>query len=166
MPNLSRRARRALIDAVVLATGGGALDRDALHRAAQGAFGSERFAELWVRTLEARFVAIDRLDAIDNRTFETARSMVNQGAAAYADQRLVLPRVPGSALAVDLRATHFAARRARAFDLINELSSNACLSLLTMLGFLELAHGYGQTISVKSAPATAATARGHGTRRR
>ena len=143
MPHISQRARRALIDAVVAATGGGPLDRGSLHDAARRAFDSERFAGLWLRTIEARFAAIERLEDIDDETFETARSMVNQAATTYVDQRLAMPRVPGSVLAVDLRATHFAARRARAFEVVGELASNTCLSLLTVLGFVQLAREQG-----------------------
>jgi hypothetical protein len=138
-PHISQRARRALIDAVVAATGGGQLDRESLSVAAQQAFGSERFAELWVRTIEARLAAIQRLDAFDDQTFETARSMLNQTAAIYTERQLAA-------------AANEKARRERAFELLNELSSNACVGLLTALGFLELARRQGQTITDKSPP--------------
>ena len=137
MPHISQRARRALIDAVVTATGGGPLDRGSLHDAARRAFDSERFAGLWLRTIEARFAAIERLEDIDDETFETARSMVNQAATAYGDQQLD-------------RTTSKDERRQRAFELVSELASNACLSLLTVLGFLELARRQVQTIPDKS----------------
>ena len=151
MPDLSRRVRRALIDAVVTATGGGALDSASLHGAARRAFESERFAELWVRTIEARLAAIERLDSFDDQTFERARSMVNVSAAAYGDQQLG-------------RATSADERRERAFELSLSFQATPALSLLTVLGFLELARRQGQTIPNKSAPRPrerpGATARG------
>jgi hypothetical protein len=150
MPHISHRARRALIDAIVTASGGGQLDLDLLYDAARQAFTSERFAALWVRTIEARFAAIDGLDEIDDQTFETARMMVNQTSAIYGDQRLA-------------GATNDEERRQRAIELINELSNNACLGLLTALGILELAR-LGPAIPDKSAPRPlqrpGATARG------
>jgi hypothetical protein len=139
MPHLSRRARRSLIDAVVTATGGGPVDRASLLAAARQAFQSERFAEVWVRTIEARLAAIQRLDAFEDETFHAARTMVNQAAAAYGDQQLD-------------RTTSGEERRARAFELLTELSSNACLALLSALGFLELARRQGRTIPNNSPP--------------
>ena len=137
MPHISQRARRALIDAVVVATCGGPLDRGSLHDAARGAFASERFAGLWLRTIEARFAAFERLEDIDDETFETARSMVNHSAAIYGHQQLSA-------------ATSDEERRQRADELINELSTNACVGLLTALGFLELAREPDHTIPDKS----------------
>ncbi len=52
---------------------GPARSRPAARRGSTERSVSERFAELWVRTIEARFAAIERLDAIDDQSFETAR---------------------------------------------------------------------------------------------
>jgi hypothetical protein len=138
-PQLSRRARHALIDAVVDATGSGPLDRVALRTAALEVFRSERFAELWVRTVEARFTALSQLDGFDDATFHTARSMVNASAAIYIDREL------GEAAREDLS-------RERAFELLNELAGNACGGLLTSLGLLELTRQQGSTIPDNSPP--------------
>lgn len=146
---VSRRARRSLIDAVSRATGGAKLDRGALLDAARHAFASERLAELWTATVEARFAAIEQLDEIDDQTFEAARLEVNRSAAAYGQRQL--------------GATTGDARRQRATEVVNELANNACVSLVTALGF-ELTRRHGQTIPGKSAPRPlqrpGATARG------
>jgi hypothetical protein len=126
MPNISRRARLALIDAVDTASGGRRFNRDPLLDAAREAFASEHFAALWARTIEARLVTIERLDSIDDRTYEAAREMVNQAAAIYIDQELDA--------AVGADALREVAERLRI-----RLSSDACVGLLTALGILKIA---------------------------
>jgi hypothetical protein len=119
---ISRRVKHALIDALATATGGGPFDRNSLDAAVRQAFGSERFADLWVRSIEARLLAIERLDAFDDQTLETARSMVNQ-------------------------APVIQARMAPIEDALcrKEVPRNACFSFITALGFLELARGQEPT---------------------
>jgi hypothetical protein len=149
-PQVSERGRNLLIDAVSRATGGAKLDRKSLLEAARQAFASERFAELWTATVEVRYAAIDQLDKIDDQTFEKARSQVNLTAAAYGERQL------GGSTGDE--------RRKRATEVVNELAKNACLALVTALGF-ELAHRDNQAaIPDKSAPRPlqrpGATARG------
>jgi len=139
MPHISRRARSALIDAVVDATGGGSVDQASLHAAARAAFHSDRFAALWVRTINARFAAIGRLNGFHEHDFETARSMVKQTAGVYVEREL--------AAAADEDA-----RRQRTFALVNELAGNACTGLLSALGFLELARRQGTSNPDNSPP--------------
>jgi hypothetical protein len=122
-PQISQRDRMALIDAVVRATGGGRFDRDLLLDAALRVFDSERFAATWIHTIEARITALGSLDTLDDSVFETARLSINRLVPVYVEQQLGL--APEDQANVRLK-------------IASELAETACLSLLTMLGFLEL----------------------------
>lgn len=148
-PRISTYAQRQLINATMHATAGGELDRDALAAAGLRAFRSERFVAQWVRTVEGRLAAIDRLDSFDDGVYEQARATVNQSAGAYAKQEL------------DAAGTQ-QAREQRAWELINELANNACLALLSALGFLELARREPPTEKSPARPLTRPAGTAHG----
>jgi hypothetical protein len=137
-PHISRRASRSLIDAVSRATSGAGFDRELLYDAARRAFDSERFAGLWLRTIQARFTAIERLGEIGDETYEAARLAINRSVPAYVEQQLAASPGEDETLVK--------------LSIASELASTACLSLVTMLGFLELAREQSPTIPDKSAP--------------
>jgi len=162
-PDMSRRARDQLVEAIVTASRSGRLDRDSLIASVGRIFDPEQRGrtmgpdrarlspEGWVRTIEARLTALDRLDALEDWAFEDARLAHHRHLAEYVELQ------PKFARDREIGAM---------FEPITleGLFSSACIDTLTIFGFLELARKRSPTIPNKSAPRPrqrpGATARG------
>jgi hypothetical protein len=119
-------------------------------RAANAAVPAEELAEGFARGLAARVRAITNLETIPDEIFETARRNVAMAELEYA-----------------VRQPHFAAQPAigHVYDPRdwNQRFNQACSNLLTHLGYLLLASEAADPSTAEETPATARTARGHGT---
>jgi hypothetical protein len=136
--NMTRRDRERLTEAVVAFARTGTLGRDELIAAAGRIFdpddrgrvlgppGARVSPESWIRLIEARLTAIDRLDALDEQAFEDARLAHLQHLADYTE------RQPEFARDREIGAM---------FEPVTDeqLIKNACIDTLTILGLLELA---------------------------
>jgi hypothetical protein len=107
--------------------------------------------EGWVRTIEARLTALDRLDALGDWAFEDARLAHHRHLAEYVKLQ------PGFAHDREIGAMFEPVTLQRLFN-------SACIDTLTILGFLELARERSPSITDKLAPRLrqrpGATARG------
>ena len=150
-PDMSRRDRDRLVKSIVTFTRSGTLDRDSLIAAARCIFDPEHRGrtvgpdrarlspEGWVRTIEARLTALDRLDELEESVFGDARLAHHRHLAEY----------------IELQPRFARDRRIGAmFEpvTLEGLSNNACIDTLTILGFLELTRQQSPTIPDKSAP--------------
>jgi hypothetical protein len=150
-PDMSRRDRNRLVEAIVTASRSGSYDHDSLIAAAERIFDPERRGRLmgphrarvspegWVRVVEARLTALDRLDAFEDWAFEDAR-LAHLGHLADYDE--LQPK-----FAQDRKIGEMF--EPLTWDL---LLQTACIDTLTILGFLELARERNPGIPDKSAP--------------
>lgn len=162
-PDMSRRDRNRLVEAIVTATRSGRFDRDSLIAAAGRIFDPERRGrtagpdrarltpEAWVRTIEARLTALDRLDTLDEQVLEDARLTHDRHLAEYIELQ------PAFAGDREIGAIFEPVTLERLFN-------SACIDTLTIVGFLELAREQNPAVTDKSAPRPrqrpGATARG------
>lgn len=111
-------------------------------------------AEMFARLLAARLTGIRQVNKVSGDIFRFARGELRARNAEYLRDQ--------PALAADPRTSRIATPR----DL-NEQANNACLDLVTLLGFLLLAADKAPSpqhkTTLSKTPATAPTARGHGT---
>jgi hypothetical protein len=150
-PDMSRQDRDRLVGAVVSATRSGTFDRDLLIAAAGRIFDPERRGrtagpdrarlspEAWVRTIEARLTALDRVDGLDEQVFEDARLAQDRHLAEY------IKLQPGFERDRETGAMFEAVT-------FEQLVNSACIDTLTILGFLELAREQSPTTPDQSAP--------------
>jgi hypothetical protein len=138
-PHVGRKDRERLIEAVVMATGGGGFDKPQhLLDVARDIFDPDRTGrtvgppeasltpEAWVRLMEARITAANRLDTIPDDLFADTRLANARTLQAYIRGQ---PRLRGDPQVGEL------------FEPVTNdfLFNNACMHTLTTLGFLELA---------------------------
>jgi hypothetical protein len=150
-PDMSRRDRDRLVEATVTASRSGRFDRDLFGAAAARIFdpedrgrtvgpdGARLTPDAWVRTIEARLTALDRLDALDDGVFEDARLAHHRHLAEYIEQQ------PTFAREREIGAMFEPVTLQRLFN-------SACIDALTILGFLELAHEPRPSIPDNSPP--------------
>lgn len=149
--DMSRRDRDRLVKEIVAVGRSGALDRESLIDAAGRIFdpeqrgrkvgpdGARLDVEGWVRMIEARLTALDRLYELDDSAFEDARLAHHQHLAEYVELQ------PGFGRDRETGAMHEPITFER-------LLNSACIDTLTILGFLELARERGPSITDKSPP--------------
>jgi hypothetical protein len=107
-------------------------------------------AEGFARGLASRVKAISRLSTIPDEVFVAARANVAMAELEYAVRQPQLAGQPVVGHVYDARDW-------------NQRFNHACSNLLTHLGYLLLANEATDQSNAEGTPATAATARGHGT---
>ena len=137
-PNMKRQDRTDLIDAIVAATGGAGFRRDVLLGPARRIFapddqgrrigppGATVRADSWVNVIEAKVLAVEILNDLDDDLFEHARLRHHETMAQYSE------RQPEFAQHPEIGAWFEA-------PTLDWLANNACDHITTTIGFLELA---------------------------
>jgi hypothetical protein len=136
VPGVPARIRQVAVDAVANAAETGVLDRALLEDALRRVMDPDRTGQPrgvimqirpadYVTMVEGRFAAMSRLGTLDDETFKWARHLYAATRAGYA---LAQP-----ALAKDPELGHIAE-----VPILDNLANNACLDLLTIIGFVLL----------------------------
>jgi hypothetical protein len=141
-PNASQKDRKALVDAIVRATGGGGFNREALLEAVRPVFdpdgqgrqvgppGAVMTADSWVNVTEATVVGAHTIKTLPEEDFEAARLAHHQHMRTYMARHAQLARDPEIGTMFE--------------DPTDErLVNDACQHITTLIGFLELARRRG-----------------------
>jgi len=141
-PDASQKDRKALVDAIVRATGGGGFNREALLEAVRPVFdpdgqgrhvgppGAVMTAESWVNVTEATVVGAQTIKTLPEAEFEAARLAHHQHMRTYMARHHELARDPEIGTMFE--------------DPTDErLVNDACQHITTLIGFLELARRRG-----------------------
>jgi hypothetical protein len=141
-PHATQKDRKALIDAIVRATGGGGFSRQALLEAVRPVFdpdglgrrvgppGAVMTAESWVDVTEATVVGAQTIPTLPEDEFEAARLAHHQHMRTYMTRHAEFARDPEIGAMFEDPTDQ-------------QLVNDACQHITTLIGFLELARRRG-----------------------
>jgi len=141
-PGATQKDRKALVDAIVRATGGGGFDREPLLEAVRPVFDPDRggrrigppgavmTAETWVNVTEATVVGAQTIKTLPEEQFEAARLAHHQHMRTYMAHHAELARDPEIGAIFEDPTDQ-------------RLVNDACQHITTLIGFLELARRRG-----------------------